>query len=305
MEKIIPTVVQFIKLGEAGEWERQCLSDGTLRFGYNQTPNSLCIEERWEDVHDIWLNIRDRRQAVATSDVRQIKTFYTAGAETVFITFWGGFLYWCRPIGQVEVLEDGSRLRKTVEGWKNTSIGGAQLTTDHLSGDLLRVQGYRGTICNVSAHDYVVRKINDEDLSAVSAAKKAEEAYLIAIKNLCQLLTWQDFELLIDLIFSTSGWRRTSIVGKTQKTLDLELELPTTGEKAFVQIKSYANAGTLSEYEKRFRETTAYKRMFFIWHSGPLSESIKADCITLIGPDKLAGLILDSGLTRWLRKKVS
>ncbi|KNC91237.1 hypothetical protein [Trabulsiella odontotermitis] len=305
MEKIIPTVVQFIKLGEAGEWERQCLSDGTLRFGYNQTPNSLCVEERWEDVHDIWLNIRDRRQAVATSDVRQIKTFYTAGAETVFITFWGGFLYWCRPIGQVEVLEDGSRLRKTVEGWKNTSIGGAQLTTDHLSGDLLRVQGYRGTICNVSAHDYVVRKINDEDLSAVSAAKKAEEAYLIAIKNLCQLLTWQDFELLIDLIFSTSGWRRTSIVGKTQKTLDLELELPTTGEKAFVQIKSYANAGTLSEYEKRFRETTAYKRMFFIWHSGPLSESIKADCITLIGPDKLAGLILDSGLTRWLRKKVS
>ena len=305
MEKIIPTVVQFIKLGEAGEWERQCLSDGTLRFGYHQTPNSLCVEERWEDVHDIWLNIRDRRQAVATSDVRQIKTFYTAGAETVFITFWGGFLYWCRPTGQVEVLEDGSRLRKTVEGWKNTSIGGAQLTTDHLSGDLLKVQGYRGTICNVSAHDYVVRKINDEDLSAVSAAKKAEEAYLTAIKNLCQLLTWQDFELLIDLIFSTSGWRRTSIVGKTQKTLDLELELPTTGEKAFVQIKSHANAGALSEYEKRFRETTAYKRMFFIWHSGPLSESIKADCITLIGPDKLAGLILDIGLTRWLRKKVS
>jgi hypothetical protein len=119
------------------------------------------------------------------------------------------------------------------------------------------------------------------------------------------LLTWQDFELLIDLIFSTSGWRRTSIVGKTQKTLDLELELPTTGEKAFVQIKSHANAGALSEYEKRFRETTAYKRMFFIWHSGSLSESIKADGITLIGPNKLAGFILDSGLTRWLRKKVS
>jgi hypothetical protein len=305
MEKITPTVVQFIKLGEAGEWERECISDGTIRFGYHQTPDNLCVEGRWKDIHEIWLRLRDGRKAVATSDVRQIKAFYTAGAETVFITFWGGYLYWCRPTGQVDVLEDGSRIRRTIEGWKNTSINGVQLTTDHLSGDLLKVQGYRGTICNVSAQEYIVRKINDEDLHAVSAAKQAEEEYLNAIKNLCQLLTWQDFELLIDLIFSASGWRRTSIVGKTQKTLDLELELPTTSEKAFVQIKSRADLDALSQYEKRFREATAYKRMFFIWHSGSLSESIKVEGITLIGPNKLAELILDSGLTRWLRKKVS
>jgi hypothetical protein len=305
MEKIIPATVQFIKLGEAGEWEQQCLSEGTLRFGYHETPDNLCVEGRWENVHEIWLEKRKGNKASASSDIRQIKTFYTAGAETVFITFFGGFLYWCRPSGQVAVQEDESRIRKTIEGWKNTSIGGALLTTDHLSGDLLKVQGYRGTICNVSAYDYVVRKINDEDLPAVSDAQMAEQTYLTAIKNLCQLLTWQDFELLIDLIFSTSGWRRTSIVGKTQKTLDLELELPTTGEKAFVQIKSHADACAFSEYEKRFRETSAYERMFFIWHSGPLSENIKAEGITLIGPDKLAGLILDSGLSRWLRKKVS
>lgn len=305
MEKISPATVQFIKLGEAGEWEQRCLSEGTLRFGYHETPNSLCVEGQWADVHEIWLNIREGKKGNASSDVRQIKTFYMADAETLFITFRGGFLYWCRPAGPVKVLADGSRVRKTMEGWQNTSIGGALLTTDQLSGDLLKVQGYRGTICNVSAHDYVVRKINDEDLPAVSDAKQAEETYLTAIKNLCQLLTWQDFELLVDLVFSTSGWRRTSIVGKTQKTLDLELESPTTGEKAFVQIKSHADAHAFSEYEKRFRETSAYERMFFIWHSGSLSENIKADDITLIGPNKLAGLILDSGLSRWLRKKVS
>lgn len=215
MEKISPATVQFIKLGEAGEWEQQCLSEGTLRFGYHETPNSLCVEGQWADVHEIWLNIRKGKKGNASSDVRQIKTFYMADAETLFITFRGGFLYWCRPAGPVKVLADGSRVRKTMEGWQNTSIGGALLTTDHLSGDLLKVQGYRGTICNVSAHDYVVRKINDEDLPAVSDAKQSEETYLKAIKKLCQLLTWQDFELLVDLVFSTSGWRRTSIVGKT------------------------------------------------------------------------------------------
>lgn len=46
MEKITPTVVQFIKLGEAGEWERECLSNGTLRFGYHETPDNRCVEGR-------------------------------------------------------------------------------------------------------------------------------------------------------------------------------------------------------------------------------------------------------------------
>ncbi len=34
-----------------------------------------------------------------------------------------------------------------------------------------------------------------------------------------RLLEPQDFELLVDLVFSTSGWRRVGVVGGTQKTL--------------------------------------------------------------------------------------
>ena len=30
---------------------------------------------------------------------------------------------------------------------------------------------------------------------------------MVAIVSLMRLLTWQDFELLVDLVFSTSGWR--------------------------------------------------------------------------------------------------
>ena len=44
--------------------------------------------------------------------------------------------------------------------------------------------------------------------------------------------------------------------------------------------------------------------MFFVWHSGPLNEDQKIDGVTLIGPEKLSEIILESGLTRWLRKKV-
>jgi hypothetical protein len=65
---------------------------------------------------------------------------------------------------------------------------------------------------------------------------------------LMKLLGWRDFELLVDLVFTSSGWRRVGIVGKTQKTLDLDLILPSTGERAFVQVKSTTTLAELAEY---------------------------------------------------------
>jgi hypothetical protein len=55
-------------------------------------------------------------------------------------------------------------------------------------------------------------------------------------QELMKLLWPGDFETLVDLVFSTSGWRRQGPVGKTQKMLDLDIVLPSTGERAFVQI---------------------------------------------------------------------
>ena len=40
-----------------------------------------------------------------------------------------------------------------------------------------------------------------------------------ALVPLMHLLTWKDFELLVDLVFANSGWRRVGVVGKTQKTI--------------------------------------------------------------------------------------
>ncbi|WP_243208634.1 hypothetical protein [Pantoea sp. EKM10T] len=101
MEKISPATVQFIKLGEAGEWEQQCLSEGTLRFGYHKTPDNLCVDDQWEDVHEIWLKERKGNKVSASSDVRQIKTFYTADEDTLFITIRGDFVTGVDPRGRL------------------------------------------------------------------------------------------------------------------------------------------------------------------------------------------------------------
>lgn len=153
--------------------------------------------------------------------------------------------------------------------------------------------------------DYVLRKINDEKSPEIIDAETAEAQYLKAITSLCSLLTWQDFELLVDLIFSASGWRRTGSLGRTQKTVDIELELPTTGERAFVQVKSVAEESVFSDYLSQFQTSDSYDRMFFVWHRGTLSEDLTFERVTMIGPTRLAQLILDTGLARWLKNKVS
>lgn len=256
-------------------------------------------------MNKVWLEERKNNQSTATSDVRQIRTFYTATPDILFITFSQGLLHWCQPSGEVTELDDGSRTRPTVSGWHSHSLAGNLLSHSVLSGALLATQNYRGTICDVRLADYALRKINDEQSPEIISADIAKAQYLKAITRLCSLLTWQDFELLVDLIFSASGWRRTGSLGRTQKTVDIELELPTTGERAYVQVKSVAEQSVFSDYLSRFQTSDSYDRMFFVWHQGTLSEDLRAEGVTMIGPTRLAELILDTGLARWLRNKVS
>ncbi len=294
----------FIKLGREGKWEDECLREGTLRFGYDETPHNLCVKGKWEEVKDFWAGIRSK-VGTATSDTRQIRAFYETSDRDLFITFVHGLLYWCRPTGPVEVLTDGGRRRATVDGWHSTNINGVPLTSDRMSGHLLKVQMFRGTICQVRPFEYLLRKLNDELSPEVAEAEAAEKMLLDAIVKLMRLLTWQDFENLVDLVFSSSGWRRIGIIGRVQKTVDLELVLPSTNERAFVQIKSEANNANCRDYAARFQEASQYERMFFVWHTGKIEETDVLGDITLVGPERLARMILDAGLSSWLREKVS
>jgi hypothetical protein len=273
-------------------------------FGYHQTPHDLCAAGAWEEVRDFW-TARRPNAGTAARDTSQIRAFYEAAEDSLFITFMRGLLYWCRPTGSVELLADKGRRRATVDGWHSRSLNGTPLTSDRISGHLLKVQMFRGTICQVRPFAYLVRKLNDELSPEIAVADEAERALLAANVRLMRLLTWQDFELLVDLVFSASGWRRIGESGRTQKTVDLELVLPSTGERAFVQVKSQANNNSLQDYATRFEQADLYERMFFVWHSGTIAADAAFDCITLVGPERLSRMVLDAGLSSWLREKVS
>src|SRR5690606_4976541 len=110
----------------------------------------------------------------ATRDVNQIRIFYETHEDCLFVTLVGGLLYWCQPSDEVEILPDGTRRRATVRGWQSTSIGGQLLSADRLSGGLLKVQMFQGTICEVQAKEYLLRKVNDQLSPESAAAEDAE-----------------------------------------------------------------------------------------------------------------------------------
>lgn len=305
MTTVTASSIHYIKLGQRGDWETESLRDGVLRFGYREAPHDLCVRGDWQGVQEAMKAARNGNAGAAARDVKQIRAFYEADEHSIFITFVGGPLYWCRPTGPVELLDDDNRRRLTAEGWRNTSIGGTLLSADRLSGRLLKVQMFRGTICDVKAGDYLLRKLSDQLSPEVATAEEAERALIQAIVGLMRLLTWQDFELLVDLVFSSSGWRRISQVGGTQKTIDLELILPSTKERAFVQVKSEATPAALKDYTARLAESEAYERMFFVYHTGNVSGDGKPSGVNVLGPIELSQMVLDAGLSSWLRDKVS
>ena len=223
----------------------------------------------------------------------------------LWITFMGERFMWggLEP-HSAERHPDGEGVFRTVKGgWKDEDIYGEKLRKDNLAGALTKLAAFRGTSCNVDVQDYVLRRINGHKVPEVECAIAALATMTTATLGMIRLLGPKDFEILVDLVFSISGWRRQGVIGKTQKTLDLDLLLPSTGERAFVQVKSRTTSAELADYVDRIDSRDTYARMFFVYHTGKAETDDSR--VVVIGPERLAEMTIEAGLTGWLIRKVS
>jgi hypothetical protein len=303
---INPARVRYIKLGERGRWEPDCIKGGIIRIGFGSAHPGrfgLCSTGHWDELAESFIS-EGKDKGTATRSTNELRLFFEDDGSILWITFVGERLYWglldqSEPVPNVD--DDGVN-RGVLNGWRSTDLQGDPLTKDRLSGALTKLTGYRGTSCDVDVDKYVIDRINGKKTLEVERAIEASAEMKAAMLGLMRLLTPKDFELLVDLVFSTSGWRRVGSVGKTQKTLDLDLTLPSTGERAFVQVKSKTSSAELAEYVALIGDGP-YDKMFFVFHSGEADTLDKR--VTVIGPEKLADLLIDAGLTNWLIRKVS
>lgn len=300
-----PTAVRYVKLGRGGAWSPAAFAIGILPVGFDEIDDSLCRGGDWAAVHARFVAI-GRTPAGASQGMRELQDVYTLDANCLWVTMADGHLYWAFADPAVVPVEDGppdsfSRYRRVIGGWLRTSLAGEPLTTRSLSSALLRTASYRMTICKVAHEAYLLRRIRGEadPLHTAAVALQAQQEAL-AVKMIAQL-DWRDFETLVDLVLTRSGWRRGSNVGDGEVDVDLLLDNPSTGETAWVQVKSTASQATLEDYLARFERDGSAERFYFVCHSpnGVLTMPPGRARHLWVGT-ALAAVVVRAGLFDWL-----
>ncbi|MBH3383268.1 hypothetical protein I5S53_04655 [Pseudomonas juntendi] len=308
MQMINPTHIRFIKLGEGGEWEASSIAERVIRLGYHSPHHQDSLDGNWDAVRRFWLKARGGKEGPTTSSVNQIRAFYELPESCLWITFYKKRLYWCFAEAKVTELSDQSRIREVIGQWSSCDIHGQPLRVENIDGRVTKVQGYRGTICAVDMQDYLIKKINGHTIDEVQAAKDSLQRLRDEVEELIKGLWWHDFELLIDLIFSKSGWQRFSVLGKTEKDIDLDVYSPATQKRAFVQIKSSTSKSDFESYLKSYDEYEQFDEMYFIYHTckGDLAPTVgERKDIHIWNLSRIARLVVNSGLVEWLINKRS
>lgn len=299
--------IRYIKLGDGGKWERYCIEEQqSLRIGYKSPHHQESLSGDWDTVRNFWLSARNGDKGAATRDLNQIRDFYELSESDIWITFYRRKVYWCHAHKEVHELEDGSRIRAVIGSWSCFDKNGSPLSIENIDGRITKVQGYRGTICGVALPEYLLRKINCEVQPEIQSTKEALVALKLNIETLIKGLWWNDFELLVDLIFSQSGWQRISVLGKTEKDIDLDVFSPVTQKRAFVQVKSTVTANQILSYREIFNQHHQYDEMYFVFHTfSGILENLKIDDprVAVWDISRVADLVIKAGLIDWLLAK--
>jgi hypothetical protein len=298
---------RYIKLGEGNGWAEECFRDNTVRISFDtEAPEvfELCLAGDWDAVHRYWVG-KGKSVGKATEYKNQLSFFYEDDGSTIWVTLCDRKLYWTRLTGEPPQRDSKSSWR-TCTGWNCTDLNGRALTYDRLPGYVTAKEIYPGTSCsfNRAEGEELRYRINAEVPPTLSRAQSALSGLQAALLPVIRKLWWKDFEILGALLFESSGWRRTSEVGGEQKTIDLDLVLPSTGAKAIVQIKSSTDQKQFDEYLAKFHSLgTTYSHMFYVYHTGSISCSDPR--VHLVGPGVIEKRIVDAGLTEWVLNKVS
>lgn len=219
-------------------------------------------------------------------------------------------MWWCFSEPKVSQQSDKSKIRVVKARWCDTDIKGKPLIKSKLSGKLLAVQSFQGTICSVKELDYLLHKINGTYEQHVAEAQMAVENLVLCIIPIIRNLHPKDLETLTDLIFRQAGWQRVGVAGGVVKDIDLDLLSPITQERISVQIKSVASASTYRAYEAKFADMTGFSRFYFVTHSPDdslikISSEENDGAFVFWGVEQLAEQSVRNGLVGWLIDRAS
>jgi hypothetical protein len=316
LDKATPGRVRFIKLGRKSAWWPLARDTNTLRLGFRQFDFALCKAGKWDEAKKKYTATGLRKGAGdITRAVNQVRDFFDLPESTLWCTIEDGAVWWCFAEAEVINLytgddaaegKQGARMRCVVDRWRNTDVNGKLLRLDSMTTKITKVASFQETICEPSGAADLLNRIRAIHSSAYTRAGQAHEGLVQTIGDILDHLHQNDFELLIELIFSSSGWKRISAVGGIQKTLDLAMILPTTGEHCFVQVKSQTNRMIFRNLVNALDNSQGYSRMFFVYHTPPEAfENPAADRVTVWPRYEVARQAVRAGLSDWILSRIT
>jgi hypothetical protein len=298
----------FIRLGKCGEQAAQCIAAGELRLDYPQVSHEFGLAGRWTQVDSQVASLSKDGEG-SERHTKQIRAFYEASAATLWITFHDDCMWWSFAAPGVSLAADGTKVRSTIDGWHRCDSSNQPLAASRLSGGLLAVQAYRGTICAVEP-SYVLHKINCDDPPRAAAADRALTALIDSLQPIVERLHPRDLEVLVDLIFRNAGWQRVGVLAETETDIDLALESAVTGERIAVEVKAHSAIADYRDYAARYVSMVGFDRLYFVTHSlidaEVASESAGSPTgVRFWGSRTIAQRAAHSGLAQWLIDKAT
>jgi hypothetical protein len=147
--ELAPKRVRYIKLGEGGGWERECIETGIIRIGFGSaeaTRFKMCRAGRWQALATSFRK-EGKGVGTATRFTNELRLFFEDEGTTLWLTFVGERLYWGLMTGAPpERSADGDGVWRAIRtGWRCSDLFGEPLTKDNLSGALTKLAAYRGT----------------------------------------------------------------------------------------------------------------------------------------------------------------
>ena len=300
-----------MKNGAGGRWWADAKARSRIHAGWSQIPDEAI---RNADVPTIASVLREQygTKPGATQDLNALRALIEGPSRHIWVTFESGYLWWATACDGVTLSPDnetnahGHFWVNLDRAWDNRSLAGRHLVMSELPGIVTTTAGFKGTVCEPKGWREILRLIRDEPDEDAAAATAARLTYQASVGKLVARLGPKDFEVLVDLVLSRSGWTRLAKVGGVTEGLDIEAENPAIDEIAFVQVKGKAGQKTLDEYVDRFRHRRErYARMIFAVHSpdGSLTAPVTDPVQVWNGP-KVAELVVRLGLGDWVAKRV-
>lgn len=295
--------VRYIKLGPGNAWFDHAVTNNLLELGHRDLPHEVAQGGDYEAIRKAVAAYKPNK---ATSFATEVHAFYTLPPGSLWITFADKRMWWATAGDQVTWLGDasahGARGRSLQTGWRSTDVNGAELWIEELPGSLTRTAGFKMSICKVAAADKAIQRILGRESEIAVHARNAKRDMIAAATAMISQLQPDDFEILADLVFASSGWKRIGQLGGVQRDTDLVLQQSITRETAFVQVKSAADQRVFAHSVEAFQRS-GLDLMFFMCHS-PTAElrDVPDDVIVLSG-GTLAERAIEAGHFDWLLAK--